>query len=322
MAQRHPHDDTIRLPARTRRPRSPLFVPIPLTGGVRRHRRRHRARPQTQIVDDEVKGPMVRNVAGRPVVVDPKSSDDDFAVALTWLKLDEAARRLSRDNERRTSHEQNQRIHTCKFCGRYDKTANTGNGVTADQWCQLCRDEKARQEIAEHAAHKVNGKPASPTSSPPPASRSRREPPRLRLQRPRVQRRVPGCAVERPLPASPNVARPRAEDPAHRTPPDCPDSHPVTSPTGRPRLRMRRALPPTARRRTRRQARSSCPAPSPRRRTRVPILLLHDYDRHIGWARLEHRADGLYFSGQLRRGMAGAIGNWRGVSLGFCAASA
>ncbi len=50
----------------------------------------------------------------------------------------------------------------------------------------------------------------------------------------------------------------------------------------------------------------------------VPILALHDYDRHVGWCRLEHRADGLYFTGQLRRGMARSIGTWRGVSLGFC----
>ena len=91
---------------------------------------------------------MIRTVAGRPVSVDPASSDDDFAVALTWLKTDEAARRVSRDTERRTSQERDQRIHTCKLCGRYDRTANSGNGVTADQWCEPCRDESGRQQVA------------------------------------------------------------------------------------------------------------------------------------------------------------------------------
>ena len=53
----------------------------------------------------------------------------------------------------------------------------------------------------------------------------------------------------------------------------------------------------------------------------IPVLINHDYDRHVGWARLEHRTDGLYFSGQLRRDGARAIGDWRGVSLGFCSIS-
>ena len=53
----------------------------------------------------------------------------------------------------------------------------------------------------------------------------------------------------------------------------------------------------------------------------VPILFHHDYERHIGWCKLEQRTDGLYFTGQLRRGMARAIGGWRGISLGFCSIS-
>ena len=49
----------------------------------------------------------------------------------------------------------------------------------------------------------------------------------------------------------------------------------------------------------------------------VPILLLHDYDRHVGWATLQHRGrDGLYFTGQLNRHGAKRIGNWRGLSPG------
>ena len=109
---------------------------------------------------------MIRNVAGRPVSIDPASSDDDFAVALTWLKTDEAARRVSRDTGRRTSQEHDRRIHTCKLCGRYDRTANSGKGVAADQWCEPCRDDPAPTGCS-------NMPPSSstatqwPTSSPP-----------------------------------------------------------------------------------------------------------------------------------------------------------
>ena len=53
----------------------------------------------------------------------------------------------------------------------------------------------------------------------------------------------------------------------------------------------------------------------------VPVLLNHDYDRHVGWATLEHRRDGLHFTGQLNKGGARRVGNWRGLSIGFGSAS-
>ena len=53
----------------------------------------------------------------------------------------------------------------------------------------------------------------------------------------------------------------------------------------------------------------------------IPVLINHDFERHLVRARLEHRAAGLYFSGQLNRGGTRAIGDWRGVSLGFCSIS-
>lgn len=49
----------------------------------------------------------------------------------------------------------------------------------------------------------------------------------------------------------------------------------------------------------------------------VPLLLVHDYDRHVGWATLHHRRDGLYFSGQLNRDGRQRVGTWRGLSIGF-----
>lgn len=51
----------------------------------------------------------------------------------------------------------------------------------------------------------------------------------------------------------------------------------------------------------------------------VPVLVDHDSARHVGWARLESRRDGLHFVGQLRRGARDAIGNRRGMSVGFAA---
>jgi len=158
MAQRHVHDDTIRLPAGHADPKSPMFVPIQLREAYSDIDDATELDLKRELWSGGYSGPMVRsNGGGKPFLADPRE-DADFEVCLHWLRLDEAARRLARDNERRTSHEQNQRTHTCKLCGRYDPTASTGTVALADRWCQPCRDELARQDVAEHAGRQVNGK--------------------------------------------------------------------------------------------------------------------------------------------------------------------
>jgi hypothetical protein len=48
----------------------------------------------------------------------------------------------------------------------------------------------------------------------------------------------------------------------------------------------------------------------------VPLLVDHDTDRHVGWATLDHRADGLHCRGQLRRDAHRVIGDRRELSIG------
>ena len=157
--QRHRNDTVERLPSPHADKSSPLYVPVEL-------------RQAFSEIDDAteeamkrelwttVKGEMVRTIGRQQVVIHPKSSDADFNVALTWMKVAEAGRRVARDADRRATEERDRRIHRCKVCHRIDGSALT-DSISGDRWCQRCRDEQARQELDEHAALVVNGKSVS-----------------------------------------------------------------------------------------------------------------------------------------------------------------
>ena len=136
--KRHPHDDTVQLdhPAGYSDPNSPTFVPIPLRAAFDELDDATVDRLKRKLYT-EIREPWLRDIDGRTVALNHRTNPADFDTALVWLKLDTAARRITRDNQLRTSQEQNQRTHTCKLCGRYDPTARTATGVVADRWCEL-----------------------------------------------------------------------------------------------------------------------------------------------------------------------------------------
>ena len=106
----------------------------------------------------EVSEPWLRTFGRRSVVVNHRSNESDFDIALTWLKVDEARARVRRADERTASEERSRLTHTCPLCQRVDATAHSDAMLGVTALCQSCLDEWRRQEVSEHAARTVNGK--------------------------------------------------------------------------------------------------------------------------------------------------------------------
>ena len=104
-----------------------------------------------------IREPWVRKVNGRDRVLEHRSNEHDFGVALHAMKVDESARRVAQDRQQRDSDARWRGDHTCPICGRIDRTANSSR-IVANVWCEGCRSVDAAQQVAEHAALIVNGK--------------------------------------------------------------------------------------------------------------------------------------------------------------------
>ena len=89
MALPSPHAD----------PASPMFVPIPLRAAFDAIDAATEEKLKKSL-HREISEPWMRTIGGRPVIVNHRSNEDDFAIALCWLKVDEAAHRVARDSER------------------------------------------------------------------------------------------------------------------------------------------------------------------------------------------------------------------------------
>jgi hypothetical protein len=153
--QRHPHDSVVTLPPPHADPSSDLFVPIPLRAAfdtldaetIDKFRRE---------LYSLIREPWSRKVNGRDRVLNHRSNEGDFAVALHAMKVDEAARRVAQAERRRDTDDRYARDHRCAICHRVDPTAHSSYIKSA--LCEPCRDLDAAQRVAEHGALMVNGK--------------------------------------------------------------------------------------------------------------------------------------------------------------------